>query len=205
LSHDGRWALAHDLTGHTLQLLPTGPGQPRSVPNHGITAYPWSGFLPGDKRILFAGTDKAGVNRMYVQSLDGGAPRPVTPEGVTVMQNTVSPDGKWLVADSNDGLRIFPLGEGESRLVPGVEPGDLPIRWSADPNVIFVANAAGPIQRVHAIDIARGTRTPMMQLAVRDRVGASPIQRLLLSADGKSYAYTYNLALQNLYVVKNVR
>ena len=205
LSNDGRWALAHDMTTHTLQLLPTGPGQPRSVPNHGITAYPWSGFLPGDKSIVFAGTDKAGVNRMYVQSLDGGTPRAVTPEGVTVTDNTVSPDGRWLFADGGDGLRIFPLGDGESRPVPGAEPADRPIRWSADPNVVFVANNVGPVVHVHAIDITRGTRTPMMQLAVRDRVGAGAINRLLLSADGKAYVYTYNLMLQNLYVVKNVK
>ncbi len=119
LSHDGRWALAHDLTGHTLQLLPTGPGQPRNIPSHGIAAYPWSGFLPGDKSILFAGTDKAGVNRMYVQSLDGGTPRPVTPDDVTVMQNTVSPDGRWLIAGDGEALRIFPIGEGESGSCPG--------------------------------------------------------------------------------------
>ena len=205
LSHDGRWALAHDLTGHTLQLLPTGPGQPRSIPSHGIAAYPWSGFLPGDKSILFAGTDKAGVNRMYVQSLDGGTPRPVTPDDVTVMQNTVSPDGRWLVADDGEALRIFPLGEGESRLLPAAQPGDQPIRWSSDPNVVFVESVVGQAQHVHAIDIARGTRTPMMQLAVQDRVGASRIQRLLLSADGKSYAYLYTRTLQNLYVVKNVK
>ncbi len=40
-----------------------------------MTQYPWSGFLPGDRTILFHGTDKAGVNRMYVQDLDGGTPR----------------------------------------------------------------------------------------------------------------------------------
>ncbi len=205
LSHDGRWALAHDLTGHTLQLLPTGPGQPRSVPSHGITAFPWSGFLPGDKSILFAGTDKAGVNRMYVQSLDGGTPRPVTPEDVTVMQNTVSPDGRWLIADDGTVLRIFPLGDGESRVLPGAQPGDQPIRWSSDPNVVFVASVVGQTQHVHAINIVRGTRTPMMQLAVKDHVGASGIQRLVLSADGKSYAYLYTRTLQNLYVVKNVK
>ncbi len=45
----------------------------------------------------------------------------------------------------------------------------------------------------------------MMQVAVQDRVGASRIQRLVLSADGKSYAYLYTRTLQNLYVVKNVK
>ena len=32
LSHDGRWALAHDLTRIRCSLLPTGAGQPRNIP-----------------------------------------------------------------------------------------------------------------------------------------------------------------------------
>ena len=71
--------------------------------------------------------------------------------------------------------------------------------------MVFVWSNVGPVVHVHAVDITKGTRTPMMQLAVRDRVGAGGINRILLSADGKSYVYTYNLALQNLYVVKNVK
>jgi len=205
LSNDGRWALAHDLTTHTLHLLPTGAGQPRSVPNHGMTAYPWSGFLPGDKTIIFMGTDKAGVNRMYVQDLEGGQPRAVTPEEVRVDLNTVSPDGKWLMAAQNGELRLFPIAGGDSRAIPGAQPGDEPLRFSGDPNVVFVGRREGPIMHVESIDVTRGTRTPMMQVSVRDPVGSGGIFRLTLSADGKSYAYLYTRTLQNLYVVKNVR
>ena len=67
ISNDGQWVLAADLATNTLNLLPTGAGQPRAIANHGMTQYPWSGFLPGDRTILFHGTDKTGVNRIYVQ------------------------------------------------------------------------------------------------------------------------------------------
>ena len=72
ISADGQWVLAADLATNTLNLLPTGAGQPRAIANHGMTQYPWAGFLPGDRTIVFHGTDKTGVNRMYVQDLDGG-------------------------------------------------------------------------------------------------------------------------------------
>ena len=75
LSHDGRWAIATDLSTHTLTLLPTRTGQPRTIPSHGITAYSWAGFFPGDRRIIFAGAGNDGGTRAYVQDLDGGAPR----------------------------------------------------------------------------------------------------------------------------------
>ena len=124
ISHDGQWVLAADLATNTLNLLPTGAGQPRPITNHGMTQYPWSGFLPGDRTILFHGTDKAGVNRMYVQDLDGGTPRAVTPDGVTVpLRNTVTPDGKWLAAEAKGAIRLFPIDGGESRPVTGTVRG----------------------------------------------------------------------------------
>ena len=110
LSHDGRWAIATDLSTHTLMLLPTGTGQPRAIPSHGITAYSWAGFFPGDKRIVFAGTAKDGGGRSYVQDLDGGAPRPITPNGVAPVRNTVSPDGKWLAANYQGCGAAVPSG-----------------------------------------------------------------------------------------------
>jgi hypothetical protein len=109
------------------------------------------------------------------------------------------------MAVEGDDLRLFPLGGGESRPVTGAKPGDEPLRWSANPNLVFVARRAGAVMQVESIDITRGTRTPMMEVSVRDRVGASGVQRLVLSADGKSYAYLYTRTLQNLYVVKNVK
>ncbi len=205
LSADGRWALAHDLTTHTLQLLPTGAGQPRSIANHGMVAYPWSGFLPGDKGIVFIGTDKAGGSRMYIQDLDGGMPRPVTPEGVTEAQNTVSPDGKWLAARDDVGTRLYPIAGGAPREIPGIDPADQPVRWNADGSSLYVFTRLGPRLQVLSIDIATGTRTPMLDLSVKDPVGAGNIQGIFLSADGKSYAYWYTRVLQNLYVIKNVR
>ena len=132
LSHDGRWAIATDLSTHTLTLLPTGTGQPRAIPSHGITAYSWAGFFPGDKRIVFAGTDKDGGLRSYVQDLDGGAPRPITPNGSAPARNTVSPDGKWLAASYQGAVRLFPVDGGEPKVVPASERTDAPIRWNAD-------------------------------------------------------------------------
>ena len=118
LSHDGRWAIATDLSTHTLTLLPTRTGQPRTIPSHGITAYSWAGFFPGDRRIIFAGAGKDGGTRAYVQDLDGGAPRPITPTGVAPTRNTVSPNGKWLAAGFRTAFASSLLMGGNPRLCP---------------------------------------------------------------------------------------
>ncbi len=59
--------------------------------------------------------------------------------------------------------------------------------------------------RVFAVNVATGTRTLLHDLATRDRVGTGNIQGVWVSADGRSYAYTYFRALQGLFVIKGVR
>ena len=204
LSHDGRWALASDLSTHTLMMLPTGAGQPRPIPAHGITAHPWAGFFPGDKRIVFAGTAKDGGTRMYAQDLDGGAPRPLTPNGVAPTRNTVSPDGRWLAASQQGVVRMFPVEGGEARPVPGTQTGDNPIRWNADGRVLYVRNGVRPVG-IFAIDVASGKRTLLHELAPSDPVGTSNLQEIRMTPDGASYAFGYIRVLQNLYQVTGLR
>ncbi|CAN5830350.1 hypothetical protein BH18ACI5_BH18ACI5_19480 [soil metagenome] len=205
LSFDGTWAAAIELANHTLNLLPTGAGQPRVIPNHGMTSYSWAGFLPGDKSIIFVGTDKGGVNRVYVEALESGTPRPLTPDGVTISRNTVSPDGKWLAASDQEILKVYPIGGGEPRGVEGSLPGDNPLRWNTDGSLLYVGAAAGSSIQVFAINMNSGKRAPALEVAPRDRVGAGGIQDLFLTADGRGYAFGYVRVLQNLYLIKNLR
>jgi Tol biopolymer transport system component len=204
LSHDGRWVIAADLDTHTLMLLPTGAGQPRILPGHGMTGYSWAGFFPGDKQIVFAGTDKTGSTRMYLQSLDGGEERAITPEGVAPRRNTISPDGKWLAAGHEGVLKLFPIEGGEPRPVPGTERGDIPIRWNADGTVLYVGQGGRPMQ-VIAIDFSSGVRTVLHELGPRDAVGASGLIDIRLTPDGRSYAFGYLRTLQSLYQITGVR
>ena len=201
LSHDGRWAIATDLATHTLTILPTGAGQPRSVPAHDITAYPWAGFFPGDARLVFAGTDKNGVTRMYAQDLEGGGPpRPLTPDGVAPRRNTLSPDGRWLAANFQGEVRLFPVEGGEPRVVAGGERTDVPLRWNADGRLLYVRNGNRPT-RVVAIDVTSGARTLLHEIALRDPVGATIPIEIRLTPDGAAYAFSYLRTLQNIYQV----
>ena len=65
----------------------------------------------------------------------------------------------------------------------------LPIRWNADGSVLYVLVLAGQTMQVFAINPAKATRSPLMEVTPRDWVGAGGIQRLLLSEDAKSYAF----------------
>ena len=56
-------------------------------------------FLPDGKRFIFVGAEPGKASRTWVQSLNGGAPTPVTPEGVFGLLAT--PDGTRVLSSHN--------------------------------------------------------------------------------------------------------
>jgi eukaryotic-like serine/threonine-protein kinase len=204
LSPDGRWALAIDLVQNAMLALPTGAGEPRSLPSHGIKAFSWAGWYPDGKRILFAGFEEGKGQRMYVQDLAGTPPRPLTPEGVAERANTLSPDGKWIVGRAKDRLLRFPIGGGEPQPIPGGIADDRPLGWRADGGALFVRNGRLPA-RIFAIDAASGQRTLVHTIAPRDAVGVDAIGDVRMTPDGKSYAYVYIRSLFSLYQVTGLQ
>ena len=58
-------------------------GEVRPMPRGPIAEYlDWAVWSPDGRRIYFAGRDASDVRRTYVQDVDGGEPRPVTPDGI---------------------------------------------------------------------------------------------------------------------------
>ena len=204
LSPDGESALAVDLARNTLVILPTGPGASRTVAAHGIKGYSFAGWFPDGRRIFFAGFEEGKAFRMYVQDLDGGAPRAVTPDGVVVSSNTLSPDGKWLVAPVKDVLTAFPVSEGDPRPLKGALPADIPLRWRADGRVFFVGRGGVPMQ-ILAVDVTTGERQLVHEIAPPDTVGVNAFSSVCLTPDGTSYAYGYQQQLNSLYQVTGLK
>ena len=204
LSPDGRWALAIDLVQNKLVILPTGPGESRTVAPHGIKAYSFAAWFPDGKRLLFAGFEEGKGFRMYVQDAEGGEPRAVTPEGVAVRSNTLSPDGQWVVAPVKDVLTAFPTGDGKPQPVKGAVAEDIPIRWRGDGRVLFVRQGRLPA-RIFALDVTTGQRALVHEISPRDTVGVNSIGDIRLTPDGNSYAYVYIQNLYSLYQVTGLK
>ncbi|HKW03486.1 MAG TPA: protein kinase [Vicinamibacterales bacterium] len=204
LSPDGRSALAIDLVQNRLSILPTGAGEPQILPTSNIKAYSFAGWFPDGQRILLAGFEEGKSSRMYVRDLKNGAPRPVTPEGVTVRDNTLSPDGKWIVAPLKDRLARFPVDGGEPQPIPGAEAQDAAIRWRGDGRAVFVRTGS-LLTKIFSIDVATGQRTVIHEITPRDPVGVASIGDIRLTPDGKAYAYVYIRSLFGLYQVTGVK
>jgi eukaryotic-like serine/threonine-protein kinase len=201
LSPDGRWALSIDLVQNVLFALPTGAGEPRSVASRGMKAFSWAGWFPDGKRVLFAAFEEGKGQRMYAQDAAGGNPKPLTPEGVAERANTLSPDGKWVVARQEDRLLRFPVdGGGTPQPFPGTTGKDAPLGWRADGGALYVRNGRLPAL-IFAVDSASGQRTLVRTINPRDTVGVNAIGDIRLTPDAKAYGYVYVRSLYSLYEV----
>jgi serine/threonine protein kinase/Tol biopolymer transport system component len=205
-SPDGKWAITF-VSGPPpkITILPTGAGEPRDVPIPGIeriNSYN-QGFFPDGKRIWFSGAEAGHSARTYAQPITGGAPQPITPEGI--FADGVSPDGKLVIAPDPDGrLALFPIDGSASRLVPGINPGQRFVQWSEDGKSIYVRGNAMPIS-VSKVDLSSGKQSPFLHLMPADPSGVAGVNNVVLSRDAKTYAYNYRRLLSELIVVEGLK
>ena len=162
LSPDGKWAVAlREGVPPQLVLLPTGPGEPKSLPRGDITEYLYASWFPNSSQILFTGlVDPGHGMRSYLQDLSGGLPRPILPEGMVAL--LVAPDGKRIVVyapEGSDGrYYLSPINGAESTPIPGMEKGEVPIQWSADGRALYVQGPGDFSTKIYRIDPPTGHR-----------------------------------------------
>ena len=209
-SPDGRWVLAlSDPFNNPLPtLLPSGAGESRRIPLEGIRPQPWAEFLPDGDSFLIAGAYSGEGAQIFKVSIEDGLAQPVTPAGVAFQYEggAISPDGAYVATiGPNSQIEIYPLSDGESRLVPGSTIGDIPIQWGDDGNSIFVYRQAGLPTRVERIDLTTGERTVWMELAPADPSGVFDIDMLHMTRDGKSYIYSFRRLLFQLQLIEGLR
>lgn len=206
LSPDGKWMASLPLAPpFNVLLIPTGAGEPRTLREDALENVYDLGWLPDGRGVVLAARQRARPQRLFVQPLDGGGPRPLTPERVSARQVVVSPDGQWVVAVPADGpLTLYPVGQGAPRPIAGTEKEDQPLQWSADGKTLYVQRGLVPMQ-VYAIDLASGKRTLWRELTPEDRAGVPALTRICLTRDARSYAFGYSRALSELYLVDGLR
>jgi eukaryotic-like serine/threonine-protein kinase len=206
LSPDGKWALSSRGDNQAdLFLLSTGPGDPRPLPGHNIVHGSACWFSDG-RRILVSGTETNHGSRLYVQDIDVDKITAVTPEGTNGLSFALAPDGSSVAAiGPDDKGYLFPIPSGDPQLIKGLQPGEVPVAWTADGHSLFVYRGGDLPSKVYRLEVATGTRTLWRELMPPDPSGVEFVGPVLPTPDGKSYVYGYRRLLSDLYLVEGLK
>jgi DNA-binding winged helix-turn-helix (wHTH) protein/WD40 repeat protein len=201
-SPDGKWT-ATDVNSipESTFLLPIGTGERRELKHSGIKTYAFSvWFMPDGKNVVFAGIESGHSPRSYVQSLQGGPARPITPEGL--LGRFPSPNGRYLVGQTQDQSHvIYDIQRGESRALSGTTWQLWPAGWSPDSRFLYLYTRAGPPSQIWRFDMATGQQKLVRQLSPTDPAGILEIFHVQMTPDEKTFVYACDRYLSELYIV----
>jgi Tol biopolymer transport system component len=205
ISRDGQWVLAIAPFGSgadvrpQLVLLPVGTGT-RKILTQDALAHHAGAWFPDGNHILFVGSEPGHALRTWIQDVNGGAPRAMTPEGIRGTR--LSSDGKLLCATDEGGvLWIYPVDGSEPERLRGAEKGEVPIGWSASGQEVYVARSSYLPVKVYRIDRASGRRGLLRELMPGDPAGVIPdISSTFATSDGSTVVYSYFRLQSDLYL-----
>jgi DNA-binding winged helix-turn-helix (wHTH) protein len=201
LSPDGRFALAIPRRDpNRIDLLPTGSGEVRALRHPGIIQYQWAAFTPPGDRLVFVGRQAGHNMRVFVSDAKGGMPTPLTPDGLVIGRDTISPDGSSLVGPCPPlSSCIYPLDGRAPRPIPGLA-GAFVVAWEPSGRALIVRpRGVTPPLRLERLDLETGRRTPWRELAPRDPVGVR-LGSVVISRDGHTLVLNQSRRLSELYV-----
>jgi serine/threonine protein kinase len=210
VSPNGKWALSMSPAPNSpFVLLPTGTGDHKSIPTEGLSPEQAAAWLPDSASLVYAAQESGHRTRLYVQAVDSGKGRAISPEGIAVALPgfAVSPDGKWVAAIQSDGKgALFATDPGGSaRPFAGVEPGEFPLRFSPDGKTLYLWKRGEVPARVTRLEIESGKREPWKTLLPADPAGVERISNVVVTPDGKGYAYCFTRLLSDLFVVEGLK
>ncbi|HET7840173.1 MAG TPA: hypothetical protein VFM21_01135, partial [Terriglobia bacterium] len=206
LSPDGKWVISQTQDSPSqLHLLTTGAGEGKALPNDGMN-HSWAHWFPDGKRIVFSANETGKGVRLYVLELATGKRDAITPEGVNGTEFVISPDSQWVAGIGPDQKGyLYPVGSGEPKPIPGLNPGEQPITFSADGGSLYIYQPGELPAKVDKLDLKTGKRTLWKQLMPSDPAGVETVGPIRITPDAKTCVFGYFRMLADLYLVEGLK
>jgi len=207
ISPDGKYVLGHN--GAKLVVVPTGSGESRELKTDGAFDL-GAAWFPDGRRVVVAGAlPKKGYQLHIIDTLDESV-KPLSPENIwgdAYRPFAVSPDGHYVAGmTTQQTIALYPVDTAaEPSIVPGIEPGEVPIAWSADAGSLFIYRPTTLPAQVTRVTLATGAREPWKQFSPTDPAGVYKIAPICITPDGTAYAYDALRMLGDLYVADGLR
>ena len=207
ISPDGKWVLATSTSkAPQLILLPIGTGQARTLPLSGLSHVQngWGRYLPDGKRAIVNGDEGGHATRCYLVDLSNGNSRAVTPEGF--LCGAVSPDGSSILGrGANHARTIYSLATLPPRPLTQLGEQFVPVQWSSDGLYLLGYHSGEFPSRIYKAALSTGKETFVQELKPGVPAGIVMVAPVVISRDGKSFAYSYNQTLSVLHLVTGLR
>jgi eukaryotic-like serine/threonine-protein kinase len=205
ISPDGKWVLTTQVPVRKhWTIVPTGPGSPRDLPPGPLVARNEANFLPDGRRIVFGGREEGHGPRIYVQDIDSGSIRAISPEKVRT-EGLATPDGRYVIGRMNAQLLEFAVDAGAPIPLTSLKPGDEPLQWSADGSRLYVRRSGVWPPVVDRVQTTTGERVPWKTMQPADPVGVEIVVRIQVTPDGMSYCHDYVRVVSELFIVEGLK
>jgi hypothetical protein len=80
-----------------------------------------------------------------------------------------------------------------------------PVQWSSDGSVLFGYHAGELPCNIYKVDVVTGKQTIVQELHPGTPAGVVIVAPIVVSRDGRRFAYSYNQTLSILYTISGLR
>jgi hypothetical protein len=101
-------------------------------------------------------------------------------------------------------MAIYPLNGGAPRPITNVETKFVAAQWSNDGSLLFGYHAGEFPSRVYKLELGTGKETLLQELKPGVPAGVVMVGPIVVSRDGKRFAYSYNQTLSVLYLISGL-
>jgi Tol biopolymer transport system component len=164
-----------------------------------ITTAAW--FRDG-KQVVFGANQKGHKPRTYVQQIDGGSPRPVTPEGELFV--AFSPDSEEVFARGPNGFSLYPVSGAVRRSLRSIGSQDIVASFASGGKAIYLQTRSDR-SRVFRLDLASGRREISREIHPSDQSAMRMLRDIRITLDGKSIAFVTHRTISELYLVEGLK
>ncbi len=208
LSPDGRWVLSFRVSGARLEfvLWPARAGEPIRIAEDLPASFHGAAWLPDSRSFVFSGSSPGEGARLYRQRIDGGKPVAITRPDADLRAPCVSTDGRLVAAVDSLGEIVLSAPDGSSmRPLAGAEDGEVPIQWSADSRALYAYRPNRLPVRVFELEVATGRRRLWKEIPISDPSGLDGNVAVVMTPDGRSYAYSFWRGMSELYLAEGLK
>jgi eukaryotic-like serine/threonine-protein kinase len=164
------------------------------------------GWFKDNNRFVFGGNQSGKQPSWWLYEMSTAKLTPITKEGITGQAILISDDESSILARSEQGYAFYSLQGKELKQVPALTIDDALIQWASDGKSVFVVNRnnQNPLQVAH-VDLSDGKRELWKEITPSDPAGITGRGFMLMTQDGKTYAYTFRRVLSDLYLVPSLQ